>query len=276
MYLMNTRYIAVNIVINVLVYSYTSTRHTISIHSHYSNMGKLFTLNMENDKVESGSFYDNPPFFPSTLENLAFDVAFNTKVAVMNRISRIRIDVHLKLTSLVRHEVKFILLTALNLVDKNDEKSVHLFIDNTSDLQRIENLWNEMVRDYTERIDGFARRVDEGMDSKAKGFENTQQQFNDWNDEYSKEVNHEEEEVNANIEQEEEREYLTKLKKIKISPCSDIHLQDSDSILLIFNPNNMYHCEHANILGEVQALCFHAALRKIPVVLVNPQLIATG
>jgi len=186
---------------------------------------------------------ENPPFFPSTIEELAYDVAFTTKIALVNNLKRIRVDIRMRLTNKDRYMLKWLLLTSINLLDDSDENSnVHVFIDKTADVIRCQELWMEIVNESTRNILIRGELLEEEKSDEIK----------------------------------KEEEYLNKLSKIHISSISDVHLQDLDSILVIFNPDNMVACEHENLLEDVQALCFHAALRKIPVVLINPQLMATA
>ena len=222
---------------------------------------QAFRLNMDALEIGQEGYttanVDNPPFFPSTVEELAYDVAFTTKIALINRIKRIRVDVRMRLTSRDRYMLKWLLLTSINLLDDSDENSnVHLFIDKTSDVIRCQELWAEIVSNST------STSVPSTSRSKSP----------DWQDG----MTNSEEENKINKDLKEKAKYLNKLSKVHISPISDVHLRDTDSILLIFNPDNMHSCEHPDLLEDVQALCFHAALRKIPVVLINPQLMATG
>jgi hypothetical protein len=200
-------------------------------------------VEIKKDDTTTNFATENPPFFPSTIEELAYDVAFTTKVALINRIKRIRVDVRMRLTNKDRYMLKWLLLTSINLLDDSDENSnVHIFIDKTPDVIRCQELWMEIVNESTRNILSRGEISDDDKSDEIK----------------------------------KEEEYLNKLSKIHISSISDVHLQDQDTILVIFNPDNMVACEHENLLEDVQALCFHAALRKIPVVLINPQLMATA
>jgi hypothetical protein len=66
--------------------------------------------------------------------------------------------------------------------------------------------------------------------------------------------------------------------RIGISPYSDTYLHKDDKLIIMFNPNNIIVSGNTSIdiLDEVQALSFHGALRNIPVVIINPNLIATA
>lgn len=216
------------------------------------------------DAVEIGtegykaSNLENPPFFPSTIEELAYDVAFTTKIALINRIKRIRVDIRLRLTSRDRYMLKWLLLTSINLLDDNDaDSNVHIFIDKSPDVGRCQELLVDLIRNSTSILSSLASA-----------------DMNEWP---SSDEDVERKQFETIIrEKKEQQDYLNKLSKVHISSISDVHLRDSDSILVIFNPDNMHSCEHPDLLEDVQALCFHAALRKIPVILINPQLMATG
>ena len=179
--------------------------------------------------------FENPPFFPCTLEELASDVAFAAKVAIVSRMLRIRIDVRLRITSRGnRYMLKWLLLTAVNLFD-DEFQHVHIFIDKTDDVLKCQEIWKELVANVTTPING----TDTATATAAVDYERF-------------------------------------LEKIKISSISDLDLSEKATIFLIYNPDNIYNCEHENLLEEVQALCFHAALRKLPVLLINPTLMATA
>ena len=234
---------------------------SVSSSIQIDKLHQAFRLNMDALEIGTEGYttanVGNLPFFPSTVEELAYDVAFTTKIALINRIKRIRIDVRMRLTSRDRYMLKWLLLTSINLLDDSDENSnVHLFIDKTSDVIRCQELWAEIVSNTTCKTDSLS----------------SSQESSGWHDGA---INIDEKN-RIKRESKEKEQYLKKLSKIHISPISDVHLRDTDSILLIFNPDNMHSCEHPDLLEDVQALCFHAALRKIPVVLINPQLMATG
>ena len=63
--------------------------------------------------------------------------------------------------------------------------------------------------------------------------------------------------------------------RISVSPICDIGLSIKDQVFVIFNPDNLSSAR-PELLEDVQAICFHGALRKVPVVIINPCLIATA
>ena len=54
---------------------------------------------------------ENPPFFPRTLEELAEDAAFSCRVGLSSSISRMRVDVRLKLIDRERHALAWLART---------------------------------------------------------------------------------------------------------------------------------------------------------------------
>jgi len=65
--------------------------------------------------------------------------------------------------------------------------------------------------------------------------------------------------------------------KIQITLLCDLGTPlDKGTVCLVFNPDNTRAGELPNLLEDVQALCFHAAWNKLPVILVNPVLLATA
>lgn len=180
--------------------------------------------------------FENPPFFPSTLEELANDAAFAAKVAIVSQILRIRMDIRLRITSRGnRFMLKWLLLTAVNLLDEEFSR-IHLFIDKTDDVLKCQEIWSELVTNITATAAATAAAAGVEQPVDANDF----------------------------------------AQKIQISSISDIDITEKRTIFLIFNPDNMISCEHPNLLEDVQALCFHAALRKQPVIMINPCLMATA
>ena len=184
-------------------------------------------------KTYSVSF-DNPPFFPSTLEELANDVAFAAKVAIVSQILRIRVDVRLRITSRGhRFMLKWLLLMAVNLLD-DEYQTVRIYLDNTEDVRRCREIWGELVSNVTATVGPT------GSDGVPLDYD----RFRD---------------------------------KIQITLLCDLGTAlDKGTVCLVFNPDNTRAGELPNLLEDVQALCFHAAWNKLPVILVNPVLLATA
>ena len=73
--------------------------------------------------------------------------------------------------------------------------------------------------------------------------------------------------------------------RIRISYIDGESIHSDSNLFLVFNPDNISNnlspqaqgtTASLNVLEECQSLCFHAALRSIPVVMINPMLIATS
>ena len=237
------------LIVMIYMLSLVNSFRPLSYHSHHHRsavMTKMMASSNTNNKdttvvghqqpTQYSVSFENPPFFPCTLEELASDVAFAAKVAIVSRILRIRIDVRLRITSRGnRYMLKWLLLTAVNLFD-DEFQHVHIFIDKTDDVLKCQEIWKDLVRNVTTPTNGT-----NGIDTASTT-----------------------------------NDYERFLEKIKISSITDMDLSEKATIFLIYNPDNIYNCEHENLLEEVQALCFHAALRKLPVILINPTLMATA
>jgi hypothetical protein len=63
--------------------------------------------------------------------------------------------------------------------------------------------------------------------------------------------------------------------RIDVSSMTDMSLTKHDRMYVIFNPDNVMS-NRLDLLEDVQAICFHGALKKIPVLMINPSLIATA
>lgn len=63
--------------------------------------------------------------------------------------------------------------------------------------------------------------------------------------------------------------------RIDVSSMSDTSLAKHDRMYLLYNPDNVIS-NRLDLLDDVQAICFHGALKKIPVLMINPSLISTA
>lgn len=84
--------------------------------------------------------------------------------------------------------------------------------------------------------------------------------------------------VNSRITQNKNLNIKNEMKKISFSSIDDNHFKDDieKQILIIFNPDNIIEGSNPGLLDNVQCLCFKAALKKIPVLIINPELIANA
>eukprot|EP01041_Mallomonas_annulata_P007607 gene7607-15584_t len=168
--------------------------------------------------------FENPPFFPTSIEELAQDACFATRVALISQVTRIRVDVRMRIINRDRYLFKWLLLLAHSLCDE-EFTQIRVFVDKKEDCDRCNIIWDEMVDENNK------------LHTKSK--------------------------------RKQERN------KVGISLTSDINLDVSDKLIIIYNPDNVYQ-DSPNLLDEVQALCFHGALREIPIILINPNLVATA
>lgn len=65
------------------------------------------------------------------------------------------------------------------------------------------------------------------------------------------------------------------MERIQFCEINEVNLSKEDSLIIIYNPNNIESI-HPETLEDVQAICFHGALRNIPIIMTNPSLIATA
>jgi len=184
------------------------------------------------------STVQNPPFFPRSIEELASDCVFQTKLGLISNEMRVRVDLSTRMTGRLRTELEFLLTYSRMLLD-DDLTHVHVFVGDRYNLEYTQALWSEMAHRMTGDDVEAARKLGE---------------------------------------------------KLSITPISDSYLPSFDDrksrrkkdkagalqarAFVLFEPNNLAQTNTTvNLLEEVEALCFHAALRKIPVVMINPVLV---
>lgn len=163
--------------------------------------------------------FENPPFFPTNLNELAEDAGFAVRVALISQISRIRVDVRMRLVCRERYMFNWLLLMTQSLLDE-EFTQIRLFIDQEESRNKCIEVLDEITN----------------ASSSTKA---------------------------------------TSSPRIRISSTSDINLRKADKLIVIYSPDNVIY-DRPQLLEEVQAICFHGALRKIPVVMVNPNLVSTA
>lgn len=188
-----------------------SCRLQSKYHCHSNNI-------YENDTTIS----TNPSYFPRSLTQLAQDASFSSKVALINRYSRIRIDVRTKLTSRRRNLLKWLVLLAEMMLDDRI-KIVYVFLSCGDDVSRCKQLI----------IDEFSSAT---LENRI--------QFRSINETSTEDIS------------------------------TDIIR--NEALYLINEPDNVYDNGNPEILEHVQTICFHAALRSIPVIITNPTLVSTS
>ena len=68
------------------------------------------------------------PYFPLTIEEMAYDASYYIKIALMNRYTRIRIDTRMKIIEKDRHSVRWLILLAKSMLD-SEITQICLFVD---------------------------------------------------------------------------------------------------------------------------------------------------
>ena len=84
------------------------------------------------------------PFFPQTLEDIAEQVCFSVRYALMNNVVRLRVDYSLSLFEKERYELRWLLIMAGMMIDDDFNKNVHVFVDHKFDLQYVESVWKDV------------------------------------------------------------------------------------------------------------------------------------
>ena len=129
------------IVILALVFVYLDYCSSLLVSKRGINR-KLFPSPMaENEFQETG--FENPPFFPTNLEELAKDASFAAKVALINNQKRIRIDVRMRITGRSRNILRWLLLMANEMLD-DEIKCIRVFIDSSTDLNKCQSILNDI------------------------------------------------------------------------------------------------------------------------------------
>ena len=82
--------------------------------------------------------------------------------------------------------------------------------------------------------------------------------------------------VNYRKKQNDTIDTKNELKQMSFSSIDDSYFREEldNQIVVIFNPDNIIEGSNPNLLDNVQCLCFKAALKRIPVIMINPELIA--
>lgn len=162
--------------------------------------------------------FQNPPFFPGDIEELAQDSSFTVKLALICNFKRVRIDIRMRLYREGRNRHEWLLLTATKMLD--DEFScVKIFFTTDAEMISCRSFWKEMACELND----------------------------------------------STIQQ-----------RIKFGSLTDDSSSCDDAQLyFIFNPDNVSSKDGTTILDTIQGICFRAALRNAPVVMIDPILIVS-
>jgi len=218
--------------------------------------------------IAGSSSVNNVPFFPRSIEELASDASFQTKIALISNLRRVRIDLSTRMTQRTRQVLGFLLTYTKMLLDE-ETTHIHVFVSEQYSVERTKLMWEEMVTKQelnneleTQRLrdsltisgigDSFLAPVSFDSPRKAKRGRKPKTK-------------------SAAQEKDNESEMLE-----SSSPQTTDDVK-TPRAFVIFHPNNVLKSNStSSLLEEVEALCFHAALRGIPVVLINPTLVSTA
>ena len=180
---------------------------------NYLDLGKVYT-----------STYENTPWWPKTVDEMASDAAFCVKIALMSDISRVRVDVRLRLTNSERSMMEWIIHLCKDLLETEVKESrLRVFMEDGATVQLASTTLCRLFEKDPKMLKLLKKRVKFNVISQVDDF----------------------------------------------SP--------HDSLFIVVNPNNIMSSNPASsLLEDVQAICFHGALRNIPTIMTNPSLIATA
>ena len=253
---------------------------------------------------------NNPPYFPTTVRELAEDAVFNCKVGLASQVSRMRIDTRLKLIHRDRHALLWLVLLASEMLDE-DINDVHVFVSNHSDISHLVSLSQEVSKEHV-KFNGdddiaidyqnehmLSRRVPfvlrsgtkcsvtfsltcpptgregwqvTGPVSDGMGGPNGARTSPQVSSPSSLMV----ERRPSSDKKRRGRKTLEQKADEERAELARRRLRDH-SLVLIDRPDNINTEEQTGtFLESVENICFSAALDSVPVVLINPNLIATA
>lgn len=168
--------------------------------------------------------FENPPYFPTSVNQLADDTVYSIKVGLMRKLSRILVVANTKVLDDLDFMLAWLMKIALQLVEI-EESQVRIFVD------------PKYTQDKCQQI---LKSLNVGVDTDPKR--------------------------------------SARMRKIKISPMNSPGLvEDKDSIVIVFNPSNngyLSYDQSADVLDNIQGICFNAGIRSIPIIMINPDIMA--
>lgn len=141
-------------VINTLKLNYHNSIYSHLYHKYYY----LKCKSADNDFHTSS--YSNPPFFPRNILELSQDTTFSVKVALINRISRMRIDIQSRMLLKERYMIEYVILLG-NLLSDDEFKQIHIFIDDKYNIQKWKDVYDDMINNkhiYLEQIANYGKK----------------------------------------------------------------------------------------------------------------------
>lgn len=291
----------------------TLQRRVKSIHSQLPRSSREVRLHLRPSSKYSGTEewqppFDNPPFFPCSSFDLARDAAFSVEVALISKLTRVRLDVRSRFLS-TNEQLEWVMLLA-GLLCGGKERSndgaaasafrrVHVFVDKqftASGVARaVEKVGSyQSTANMTDfdgggcehpalEADGVAGSWDAAAENVRAGVATASLLHHHHDHPFF-------EAVAAGRRSGLARSRSARSRKSKAG-------SPRDHLCIIFNPNNMrLHArtlnedarlvdssliepqlqpqpqqdEHAAVVDDVQSVCFQAALCGVPVLLVNP------
>eukprot|EP01038_Epipyxis_sp_PR26KG_P009089 gene9089-12259_t len=203
------------------------------------------------------SSIENPPFFPKTTEELAQDVAFSTKIGLISSIKRLRVDIKCRLIAKDRLFFEWLFYFVSKLFDEK-LSTIHVYIDKKYSM--------EYCKTIAQTINNLT--IIDFLDDKIVCHVSTHNKFNfernsNSNSNDNDNIDHDIEKLNS---------------RFIISYTTNEYIYNDDEMYIIFCPDNIkvINDSESDLLESVQTICFHGALRCVPVLMINPLLIATA
>eukprot|EP01039_Chlorochromonas_danica_P007898 gene7898-8713_t len=187
------------------------------------------------------------PFFPRSMDELAEDISYCVKLGLIRREGRMRVDVkHASLYSAAA-TMRWLLLLLRDLQDE-DLSQIHLFVDEQYKHTDILNIWRHLPSSGHHHPIGQSDGDGDGLQR--------------WGQEKSTKMT---------------SKRRDNTRKLKISPFNrEAGIHRNDKLVVVFEPSNIFlsYREKGAMLEDLQVLCFQAAMKEIPVVLINPHLLS--
>ena len=278
-----------------LVYSYSNLIHKNYKYSLYTSV--------------SDNFINDYPLFPTSLEELAEDAAFSYKIGLMSKLTRMRMDFNLRLILRDRNSLQFLALFAANLLDEQS-KSVHIFVEDSTDVIRLSALLEQLSQlklpikkgDNANDFNNFVLEenaalnikecINRIVDSKVTKItiKKNEKEVNNSNIDKNSNKDNNKDNNNNNDNNNDDDDEKEKMKlasctikfknnkftsRVVVSIMEEIEVDDEDSAVIIYEPNNL-QSSHKDLLELVEGICFHGALKKIPLLMINPSLYSTA
>lgn len=178
----------------------------------------------------------NPPYFPSSTLDIAKDTAYSIKLGLIEQLSRMRVDIRTRTTYRYRHMIQWLIHTSYLLFDEYID-TVCIFVNDLDDIERCSKSMNDL-----------------------KSLQST-------ND------NHRQGKIEINLLSDQTMFYQNNYRDIT---STQKQLKNPSSIYILHCPDNIFCEDNPYVLEHIEGICFQAAIDKIPIVIINPNLISTA